>query len=192
MCPTRKGRTLFAASGVAQACGVPHCGATCSRLAAKIAPKPTAVKRVNINDLWYYGGGDRRLADPDHGGFQASSRAPDVPTLSGPGDRWHRPGRRTNQKWESIGFRVVAIDLGCPVRFSAAALDTFDSRPGPMVFRLGAGSLAAAARDRRLRGPALALLAVPFEIDDFTHNRHGLRSSGPERIVCPTVRLSLA
>ncbi len=102
------------------------------------------------------------------------------------------PDARANQIWDSIVFRVVAIDLGYPVRFGAAALDTFDSRPGPMVFRLGAGSLAAATRDRRLRGPALALLAVTFEIDDFTHNRHGLRSSGPERIVCPTVRLSLA
>ena len=106
----------------------------------------------------------------------------------------HRPGRRANQIWDSIGFRVVAIDLGRPVRFGAAALDTFDSRfdsrPGPPVLRFGAGSLAAAARDRRLRGPAP--LAVTFKIDDFTHNRHGLRSSGPERIVCPTVRLSLA
>ncbi len=102
------------------------------------------------------------------------------------------PDARANQIWDSIGFRVVAIDLGRPVRFGAAALDTFDSRPGPTVFRFGAGSLAAAVRGRRLRGLALAPLAVPFEIDDFTHNRHGLRSSGPERIVCPTVRLSLA
>ncbi len=102
------------------------------------------------------------------------------------------PDARADQIWDSIGFRVVAIDLGRPVRFGAAALDTFDSRPGPMVFRLGAGSLAAAARDRRLRGPAPAPLAVTFEIDDVTHNRYGLRSSGPERIVCSTVRLSLA
>ncbi len=101
------------------------------------------------------------------------------------------PDARADQIWDSIGFRVVAIDLGCPVRFGAAALDTFDSWPGPTVFRLGAGSLAAAARHRRFRGPALAPLAVTFEIDDFTHNRHGLRSSGPERIVCPTVGLSL-
>ena len=111
--------------------------------------------------------------------------------------RGHRPGgtvpdARANQIWDSIGFGIVAIDPGCPVRFGAAALDTFDSRPGPTVFRFGAGSLAAAVRGRRLRGLALAPLAVPFEIDDFTHNRHGLRSSGPERIVCPTVRLSLA
>ncbi len=49
MCPTRKGRAIFAASGVAQASGVWHRGATRSSLATKIA----AMKRVNINDLWY-------------------------------------------------------------------------------------------------------------------------------------------
>ncbi len=122
------------------------------------------------------------------------ARCPDAERAGGGIDTvpGRRPGRRANQIWDSIGFRIVAIDLGRPVRFAAAALDTFDSRPGPPVLRFGAGSLAAAARDRRLRCPAPTPLAVTFEIDDFTHDRHGLRSSGPERTVCPTVKLSLA
>ncbi len=47
--PHPKGRALFAASGVARRLQCPRRGATRSRLATKIA----AVKRVNINDLWY-------------------------------------------------------------------------------------------------------------------------------------------
>ncbi len=51
--PHPPGRAHFAARGVAPNCGVRPRGATRARLAAKIAAKPTAVKRVNIKDLWY-------------------------------------------------------------------------------------------------------------------------------------------
>ncbi len=50
MCPTRKGRALFFASGVARRLRYPHRGATRSYLATKIA----AVKWVNIKDGWYF------------------------------------------------------------------------------------------------------------------------------------------
>ncbi len=92
----------------------------------------------------------------------------------------------------SVGLRLVAVDLGGPLGLGAVGFDGLEDRPCRRFFGLAATALAPIVPGRRIRGSALASLAVVFEIDDFSHDRRGLSSPGPHRIVCPTIRLSLA